>query len=353
MFVTPTEARSGLLIAVISGGRPTLAMRPTAKFLQSAEAFGANDIVWCVCERDVPLYEPDDYPILSYPEDWAVEYAKEHWTDIQLPEDAVLKGGLAGAGRVYAMQEAERRGCWGVLQLDDNIVSLTLPRGGGAGARIARDHGGLSLYADLLAAATLCTNSRMTGAQLNSAIGLETAVVRAGFPYSLFIERVGEGREDWYGPLEGDIIQAYQYGRRADGATAALVPSLRYMKRGDKVSPTGVKKAQEDRTTDVTGGGFRTIYDSSRSVQLQRMFPQSTKVRVMKKHSNGRGDPRVFHKMIGGPGTPVKVLDEALYGQLKDRLQGLLALWQEEHKVDVADKVARRKARLERMRESK
>src|SRR5688500_13203891 len=92
MYCIPAEIRKGLLIAVVSGGRAPLNMRPTAKLLKSALDFGANDIVWCVCDRDAPFYDRDDFPLLTYPEDWAVEYAKAHWTDIQLPESAVLKG---------------------------------------------------------------------------------------------------------------------------------------------------------------------------------------------------------------------------------------------------------------------
>lgn len=348
MFLTPADARKGLLVAVVSGGRPTLERRPVRKFLPDLEMFGPCDVIWSVCERDVPEYETDEYEISAYPTDWALDFARTHRTDIHLSDDALLKGGLVVSGREWAIREAERRGCWGVLQLDDNIERLAFPRGGLAAFTIAKRHGGMALFADLLAAVTLSTNSRMTGAQLDATVGLDLAIARAGFPYSLFVERVGEGREERYGPFEEDIIQAYQYGRRWDGSTAAIVPTLRYMKRQDRVSPTGT--TQSKGQTHKSGGGLRSVYDHSRSVQLQRMFPEGAHVRVMKSHSNGKGDPRIFHKMIGGPGTPLRVLDPDLFGRVKDRVESLLAEWKDEKDVELRQKLARRAARLERLR---
>ena len=257
-----------------------------------------------------------------------------------------MKGGLAGAGRVYACLEAEKRGYWGVLQLDDNIVMLSTPRGSKAGYDLVKEQGGLGLFADLLAGVTLSTNSRMTGAQLQSVITVERLVARAGFPYSLFIERVGAGRENWFGPLEGDIIQAFQYGTRADGATAAVMPMLRYMKRGDRVSTTGTANPGKEKgaAVDQSAGGFRSIYDHTRSVQLQRMFPEAAKILARSTHSNGRGDPRVFHQMSKLT-NPLRVHDKELFGQVRTRLEELLVLFNTKWHEELALKVERRARR--------
>jgi hypothetical protein len=328
-WICSPEQRAGLLVAVISGGfgREKIAQRETAKLLKAFEDFGCQ-VVWCVVERDAPRYEQDEHEMVVYPMDWAVQYATDHWTDIQLPKDAILKGGLASAGRVWSMMEAERRGCWGVLQLDDNIRHLAFGRGTGAGIQFAHDNGGLAMFADILAGVTLSTNSRMTGAQLKSVAQERAVIARPGIPYSLFIERVGEGREDWYGPCEGDIIQAFQYSHRADGATTAIVPSLRYEKCG-KVA-----------------GGFRSIYDHSRAVQLQRMFPAVAKIGVRKTFSNGRGGARVFHTMASGAvRNPLRVHDPELMAATKLRVETLLRQWHptqlDANRAKVAQRVAR------------
>lgn len=328
-FVLSPEQRKGLLVAVISGGfgREKLEARKTAALLPALEGFGA-DVVWCVVERDAPRYEQDSHEMVVYPMDWAVDYAESHWTDIQLPREAIMKGGLASAGRVYAMQEAERRGCWGVLQLDDNILCLSVGRGSKSSLDYARDNGGLSLFADILGAVTLSTNSRMTGAQLQSVAKEPAVIARPGIPYSCFIEQVGEGREDWYGPCEGDIIQAFQYSHRADGATAAIVSPLRYQKCG-KVA-----------------GGFRSIYDHSRAVQLQRMYPEVAKIGVRKSFSNGRGGARVFHTMQpGSVRNPLRVHDPVLMGAAKSKVEGLLRDWHPKQLADNRAKIAARVAR--------
>ena len=298
MFVTSDEARGGLLVAIITGGRPRLADRVTRKFLPSLTAAGVRDVVWAVSEQDAEAYERDEHEMAVYPTEWAHEYARENWTNALADP---VRGGFLGAfpGREWACLEAERRGCWGVLQLDDNIDAIGVLHAAYAwGIDTARAHGGMGLVVDLLSAVALATNSWMTGARLNS-VGIPAnvrALARTGFPYSAFIEKVGPDREHWKGPFEDDIMHAFQYGTRADGATAAVVPLLAYNK--EYASASGMRKA----------------YDPTRAVALQRMFPQSAHLTVKKSKSNGQGGPRVFHHMNSDAiRNPLRVTDRDLY----------------------------------------
>lgn len=322
MFVTSSEQRSGLLIAVISGGRPTLEERFTRKYLAALEDFGANDVVWVVNEKDVPDYEIDpDHPMCVYPREWAYEYAKKHWMLASPPNPGFLG---AFPGREWACQEAERRGCWGVMMLDDNIIRLGLPRDTWAGREVVDRNGGLALFADLIAATTLSTNGRMVGAQLSAIPNVKVAVARSGFTYSLFIEQVGAGREDWYGPYEDDITHAYQYGTRADAgsSTAAVLDLLRYKKE------SGSKSA------------MRSYYDHTRAVSLQRIFPESAKVIVKKHHANGRGEARVYHHMNPNAiRNKLLVKDRELFESVRARLAELLKLGRELSELRVREKV--------------
>lgn len=201
MYVTSAEQRGGLLVAIISGGRPRLSQRPTAQFVSQLRAVGVRDVVWVVSDHEADGYEEHpDAPIVTYPRDWAYEYARDHWMRVEPPDPEGFFG--AFPGREWACLEAERRGCWGVLQLDDNLTVLALGRGTAAAQRVIRDNGGMGLYVDLLAAVVLATNARTCGAQLNAVINPQMIVARAGFPYSLFVEQVGDGREHWFGPYE-------------------------------------------------------------------------------------------------------------------------------------------------------
>jgi len=311
MFATSSEQRAGLLVAIITGGRPQLDQRPSARWVEGLRAVGVHDVVWVVSERDAPGYEPDGADLSVYPQSWAYDYAREHWMNLDPPDPQGFLG--AFPGREWACREAERRGCWGVLQLDDNIYRLTFRRGTGATRLIVRKYGGMGLFADLLAAGTLATNARTCGAQLegvNSARSESTRIIRAGFPYSCFVEQVGPGREAWYGPFEDDITHSFQYGDRADGATAAVMPFLRYTK--EHASKTGM----------------RGSYDTTRAVQLQRMVPQGAKIMVKKSKANGRGGPRVFHQMSPGAiRNPVRIHDQDLYQRIVGRLELLTKEW--------------------------
>lgn len=290
-----------------------------------------ENIVWVVSEKDEPFYERDDHDMLVYPQDWAHTYAAEHWLD---PASTPEKGGFLGAfpGREYACQLAEKRGCWGVLQLDDNIVAVRIPKGTRSSTQVVNMNGGMGLVGDLLSGAALSTNARMVGAQLSSipyGQGLERTIVRPGFPYSLFIEKVGAGREHWFGPFEDDITHAYQYGSRADGATSAVMPFVRY------------QKESSSRT------GMRAQYNYMRAVQLQRMFPQSAKIGIRRTTSNGRGEPRVFHTMLAGAiKNPVTVLRRSQFDAVKHECERLLGEWHELQLEANREKVAKRCEKL-------
>jgi hypothetical protein len=331
-YVTTEEQRAGILVAVVSGRRPELKARHVAGMLPQVAEAGPAGVVWSVSEADAETYEPDGYPFAPYPRAWAEGYAAAHW---MLPDPP---GEFLGAfpGREWACREAERRGCWAVLQLDDNIDWLCFLRGTNWSRRFAHARGGLALFLDLLAAVALSTNAWTVGAQLDAVNPLlreAQTVARAGFPYSLFLERVGPGREDWFGPFEDDITHSLQYGSRADGATAAVLPTLHYKK--DPGSKTG---------------GMRDHYDQRRALQLQRLYPQSARINVRATRSNGRGEPRVFHTMPpGAMRNPLRVRDPVLFGNVRDRLAEMAGEWYEGEVEGNREKAARRVAQAGRM----
>lgn len=300
----------GVLVAIITGGRPALKERPTAELLGTLSAAGFSQVAWVMHERDAEGYERDEHEIVTYSEEWAHEYASSHWFEVNPPEP----GGFYGAfvGREAACLEAERRGCWAVLQLDDNIDELSLVRGSRAGHHLVDEIGGLGFFGLVLAEVAAGTNGRMVGAQLQAVSAIQPMMARPGFPYSLFVERVGEGREEWWGPFEDDISHAMQYGQRADGATALVLPTLNY------------KKESKSKT------GMRSRYNHSRSRQLQAIFPHSAKVGVRRGKANGRGEPRVFHTMkAGAVRNPLLITDHAIYEQARSRIRDAVNNWYE------------------------
>lgn len=329
MFVTSAEQRAGLLVAVVSGGRPALKERPVRKYLDNFRDAGFP-VIWSVDERDAPHYERDAHEVSVYPHDWAYEYAREHWMHGEPPTPDGFLG--AFAGREWAAREAEARGCWGWLNLDDNVDRLSIHRATGASSRVVQEQGGASIFADLLGALALATNAYSVGAQLEAVSpGRSDAntVIRPGFPYSLFVERVGPAREPWVGPFEDDIMHALQYGDRADGITAALAPWLRY------------HKENKSKT------GFRRHYDSTRSVQLQRLMPQGAKLGIRATRTNGQGDPRVFHTMPPGAiRNPITIRNPGLYRAVAARREELARAFFEAEREGNRQKVRRRLAKI-------
>ena len=328
MFVTSAKQRSGLLVAIITGGRPKLKERPTSKFLQDLRDAGVADIVWVVSEKDAPHYELDGNDLAVYPMDWAEKYATEHWMNPEPYEPGNFFG--AFVGREWACLEAERRGCWGVMQLDDNINRLVAVRDNLAGVDIMNKHNRMACIMDVLVGVALSTNGRMVGAQLKSVIFNQAQVSRPGFPYSCFIEKVGEGREHWYGPFEDDITHAFQYGTRADNATALVAPMVRYGKESKSKS------------------GMRSKYNHERAVQLQRIFPESAKLTINNTKSNGiRGDgnARVFHRMGAGAIRNPQVIDNReLYQRVKEKIEAMVREHTLESRANNRDKMLHRAA---------
>lgn len=330
MFVTSTEQRAGLLVVIVTGGRPKLDQRPTARFVPQLRAAGVHDVVWAVSSHEADDYEPcPDTDLAVYPREWALDYARQHWMLPEPPADDAFLG--AFPGREWACLEAERRGCWGVLQLDDNIITLAYgTRTARSSYHVSRENGGMSLHVDVLAAMALSTNARMVGAQLSAVNTGNKSLIRPGFPYSLFIERVGDGREHWYGPYEDDITHAFQYGDRHDGVTAAVVPVLRY------------QKESKSKT------GMRAKYDHTRSVQLQRLMPHSASIGVRASRSNGRGGKRVFHAMTNEAiRNPVRVRDPEMYTRISERANRLIEEWFTAEVDFNRDKVRQRLAKHE------
>jgi hypothetical protein len=328
MSVTPSSELAGILPVVISGNRPALKPRKTARFLESLRGVTA-DPVWLVRDDRADEYERDGFEVVSFPREAAEEYAAGHW----IGDEPYAAGSFLGCftEREWAVRTAEDRGYWAVLQLDDNLSRLGCFFGGQPGVEVARRRGGLGFYADILAAVTLATNSRMTGATLDAVHpGAQTGLfARAGFPYSLFLERTGAGRPPYYGPIEEDILHAYEYGSGADPATAALVLPLHYRK---------------DHGSQDTG--MRPHYrDHKRTVGIQRVAPDMARIGVRRTHSNGRGAPRVFHTLRPWAWTPLAVLDEPLYFAAADVMKEVAAEVLTEHRANCAAKVARRAER--------
>jgi hypothetical protein len=317
------------MVAIITGGRPKLTERPTRKFVDSLRAAGVGDIAYVMHERDADSYEeqPGTEKVV-YTDEWAHGYAKTHW---MLP-DPPQPNGFYGAftGREWACRVAEERGYWGVLQLDDNITDMNLLRHTASGMDVFRKHGQMGLMADLLAAMALSTNAMTVGAQLSAVSQPQMILIRPGFPYSCFIEKTGPGREEWYGPYEDDITHSFQYGDRADGATAALMPILQY------------RKESQSKT------GMRSKYNHERSKQLQRLIPHAAKVGVRATKANGLGDPRVFHTMKASAiRNPIRVRNRELYDQAKQKVEALTAEWYEAEKARNREKIMNRLGKAE------
>jgi len=324
MSVSPADVLAGILPVVVSGTRPLLTQRPTARFLAALHGV-TRDPVWAVRDDEAGAYENDGHEIAAYPGDWAREWARDHWTDI-IPFDGNYTG--AFPGREHACRLAAERGCWGVLQLDDNITRIDCFVSRGAAVRVTRRHGGLALFADILAAVVRSTNAASAGAYLDAVNPRTEAGIfaRTGFPYSLFIERADQAdRPPWCGPCEDDIVHGFQYGTSAEPVTAAVVVPLRYAKE------SGSSK------------GLRLQYDARRSVGLQRMHPEGARVIIWRTKVNGQGGPRVFHKMTPDAiRTPLVVLDRELYDAAAAQMAAIAAEIADERRADIARRVASR-----------
>lgn len=329
MSVTPGERLAGILPVVISGGRPRLRDRTTAALLHDLHGV-TRDPVWLVRDDRAGEYERDGHETVTFPRDAAEQYAAAHW----IGHEPYRPGAFLGCftEREWACRLAAQRGCWAVLQLDDNLLILECFTSKSAGKITARVNGGLALFADIFAAVALSTNGVKTGAHL-SAVDPRTSrnvLARPGYPYSLYLERTDTGRrEPYYGPIEEDILQTWQYLSNATSDTSLIVNPLRYT------------KCHRSQTT-----GMRAHYDSTRSVGLQRVAPEMARLTIVGAHACGEGPARVFHRMPGSHDqTPMIVTDPVLYGAAAARMIQLGGDVLELHRRRLAGDLQRRAAR--------
>lgn len=317
-----------VLVCVITGGRPGLAQRPTARFFPALRASGFTDIEWVVREDHAAKYEADDQPFNIYTTAFADSYSRGHWRH---PTAVWEPGGFFGAapGREWAMRSAEERGYDAVLQMDDNVEHLGLLNCTQPSFRAALDPGEmLRLLAELSAS----TNVMMLGAQLNSSPPQgKVRVVRGGFPYSVFIEKCGPGRMPYYGPFEDDIMHALEYALHGGpGRTAGVVDLMRYNKEARSKS------------------GMRAHYDASRGLEIARRYPSNVTLRVSRKTSSPRttsGERGVRHFLKTTGFTPIRVTDSARFTAAERELKAAVARGQR-LKIEQDRKKMRRRAGL-------
>lgn len=100
------DLAENLQVAIISGGRPELKQRATARLLAPLKNAGIKHIAWIVSEKDAPQYETDEYPIETYSTEWAYNYAAAHWMKPTKPNPGDFLG--AFPGREWACRLATR-----------------------------------------------------------------------------------------------------------------------------------------------------------------------------------------------------------------------------------------------------
>lgn len=315
-----------ILVSVITGGRPTLDARLTRQFFPSLIASGFLDIEWVLREDHASAYERDDFPLNTYPVEWASTYARKHWRH---PTAVWEDGGFFGAfpGREWAMRTAEERGYEAVLQMDDNVHTIAVCNSTQPAYREALPAGEvLRILTDL----ALSTNARMCGAQLNSAPpeGL-VSVIRPGYPYSVFVERTGPGRMPYYGPFEDDIMHALEYALHGGpNRTAAVVDTLRYNKEYKAGS-----------------GGMRTAYNAERGLEIARRYPKNARIAMGRRSSSPRETQQGVRHFLTTKGfTPVRVIDLDRFTDADARLREALARGVELKREQDRRKIVRRAA---------
>lgn len=303
MSETPFRSPVKLLVQVITGGRPILAERMTAQYLP--ELAEIADVEWCIREDHVDSYERDDFPFNVYTTDFANEYARTHWRH-KVAEWA--PGGFFGAfpGREWACRTAEERGYDAVLQLDDNVKRLGVV---GAHRPFYREISSTLEIVSIMAELSASTNASMLGIRLDSIPpSARTKVLRPGFPYSFFIEKVGAGRLPYYGPFEDDIMHALDYGLSGGSQTAALIESISYVK--DSASKSGM----------------RSHYNPQRGLEIARRYPRNVSlVHALRTSGPKETERGVRHTLRTTGFSPVRVIDSPRYARVRDHLTGLLA----------------------------
>lgn len=297
-----------VLVCVITGGRPRLKDRPSRKFL--ADLSTIADVEYVVREDQAEGYETDpNAPVLNtYSVDWADEFARTHWRH---PRAVFNPGGFHGAftGREWAMRTGEERGYDLVFQLDDNVqyvAPYSAPRAG------VLPSTNIAKMAEAMIGVIMSTNLHMCGFQLSSVVPPKKAkLVRAGFPYSMFMEKTGQGRMPYYGPFEDDIMHAMEYGLNGGrGRTAGLIPGLTY------------KKESKSKT------GMRSHYNHERGLELVRRYPQNAKLVVSNSTSSPTqvdGQKSVRHRVNSRGFTPIVVTDRDQFDQAAESIKAQVA----------------------------
>lgn len=313
-----------VLIAVITGGRPPIKSRTTAKLLPGLASEGFSDIEWVVREDHAKGYELDDFPLNVYPAGFDDDYSRNHW---EHPAAVWAPGGFHGAfpGREWAMRTGEARGYDMVLQVDDNIGRVGVIDCKRAASHLAVSPAGVvGLVRDIAWA----TNVSMMGIQLNAVgpAGSGRQLVRVGFPYSLFVEKTGPGRMPWVGPFEDDIMHALEYGLHGGPSrTVALLPMFKYDKQ------TG------------GGDGMRKHYDPTRGLQLAKRYPNNATLRVSKKSVSPTDRQRGIRHLLNTKGfTPVRVTDCEMFQQATARAERYVADFTTEFHASNREKIRTR-----------
>lgn len=315
-----------LLIAVITGGRPLLSDRPTRRFFESLRTLG--DIEYVVRADQADDYEEDPgVPLNRYDVAWADRYARTHWRH---PRAVCEPGGFHGAftGREWAMRSAEERGYDAVVQLDDNVTQL-----GPIDATRTTYYRDIVQPADsirTLVEIAMSTNLWMFGAQLTSVqVKGDYPIARPGFPYSVFVEKTGDGRMPYYGPFEDDIMHAMEYGLNGGrGRTAGLTQAITYTK--------------ESKSTT----GMRKHYNPERGLELVRRYPANAKLSEGPSSSSPTAKGRGVRHLLNARGfTPVRVEDAERFAAARDELQRLVTVSRERLDLEARKKIARRAGR--------
>lgn len=315
-----------LLIAIITGGRPLLSDRPTRRLFESLSILG--DIEYVVREDQALGYEDDPGVSLNtYSVAWADRYARTHWRH---PRAVCEPGGFHGAftGREWAMRSAQERGYEAVLQLDDNVTQF-----GPVDATRTTYYRDIVQPADSVRALVeiaMSTNLWMFGAQLTSVqVKGDYPIARPGFPYSVFVEKTGDGRMPYYGPFEDDIMHAMEYGLNGGpGRTAGLTQAITYTK--ESKSKTGMRKH----------------YNPERGLELVRRYPRNAKLIDGPGSSSPTSKGRAVRHMLNTKGfTPIRITDRERFDAARTELERLVAVSRERLDLEARKKIAKRAGR--------
>lgn len=277
-----------ILVCAITGGRPRLADRPTFHYLDQLRDAGL-DTAWVIREDHVDGYEADTHRIEPYSLDWANRYARTHWRH---QVTRFEPNGFHGAftGREWAMRLGAAGGYDAVIQLDDNVRAIGPLH---ATHSAHRSMTSIPEMFSLLQDVVFSTNVALCGFQLDSIPAPDEApIVRPGFPYSVFMERVTATRLPYYGPFEDDIMHALDYGLSPAPITAGVMEVFKYKK--------------------ISGGtsGMRAKYNASRGLELARRYPKNARLGVGSRTSSVQDTAKGFRHFLNTKGfTPVTITD--------------------------------------------